>query len=131
MACDTSSGLPHITLLMGLMAARSTYSKYKCNLTAYGSTCQLAVCAHTYPLLQNSAVTWSWVGFCLRGVTASQDIFSHQIITRVISCILNFPHKEEARKKGGHWFCFCFLSLPRQDSFFPKSRLLLIKLLVF
>lgn len=44
-----------------------------------------AVHARTYPLLQNLAATWGWVGFCLRGLIASQNIFSHQIIIRVIS----------------------------------------------
>lgn len=56
----------------------STHATWQGWVVSAGPAC-------TYPLMQSSAATWGQVGFSLRGLIASQNIFSHRIVTQVIS----------------------------------------------
>lgn len=130
MACNTGSWSLRVPLLMGLMATVSTHSEYTHNLTACGSVVG-AVRARTSPLLQNSAATGGWLGFCLRGLIASQDIFSHQIITRVISlcpkgCLLSYRQKEQCIRRMAIRFGFTFFQCHSKIYIFSKVDFFLI-----
>lgn len=56
----------------------STHSTWQGRVVSVGLAC-------TYPLPQSSAATWGQVGFSLSRLIASQNIFFHQIVTKVLS----------------------------------------------